>query len=175
SLHSNRAGRRRNGKVAFGQRKAIVARTDVYRTVPLVDVERFVTLFELFDTVALLDREGFVTILDRGSAIILYCLRLVVPDIQLVVIFDFAHEVFLRVEKDLFTPLLVFERQFVGVGAGTTLRAARKQAGLDRRVGLGPGWLVLAIVDRSGHQRPVGIAIKEVHNHFHANARNEHG
>ena len=79
--------------------------------------------------------------------------------------------VLLGMHPNQLVAFLVLEHEFVV--AVMALRGVRLGTGLGFLTGQIVGHLVVAIVDASGHKRPVGIAFEEFDDHFHADAGNE--
>ena len=95
-----------------------------------------------------------------------------VADADLLVVLDVLVPVALGVDVDLLGTLAVFDAEFV-VAAAT--RAAQ---GLEQAAGLVRGQLVghhmLGVVEATGDQGLVGVALQEGHQHFHAYPRDGH-
>src|SRR5271157_4220136 len=132
--------------------------------------------------IALVDGDGLVA--RHGfRALSLYGVGFVVVDVLGAVValpvgfvvFDLDGLVLLGVEGNEFASLLVLEAQLVVVGGGSALGTAALDATLghvrrQRIRGHGGG-----VVDAAHDERPVDVAIHEIHHHFLADAGNVNG
>jgi len=116
--------------------------------------------------VAFLDRLGAVLVdgLDQVSLVHLFH-----ADGDFGVVLDDLLVVFLRLEKDAFSILLVLESQFME--PATALAAVGADAGLGHVARQGIGGFVDTIVNDAGAKGPVDIAALELDDDFHADPR----
>ncbi len=90
-------------------------------------------------------------------------------DVALLVVERLEHQIFLRTQFDLLVAGGVVEQQHI-VAAAAFARLG-EQAGLSFVVGHGEVEIVVRIVDRTDHDRPVRIAFLVLDEHFVADAR----
>ncbi|KMQ53146.1 hypothetical protein ACS96_31285 [Pseudomonas aeruginosa] len=109
--------------------------------------------------------------LELAVAVRLHGVVAFVADADLLVVLDVLVPVALGMDEDLFLALAILDAQLVVAAAARAAEALEDAAGLVRRQLV--GHRVGGVVDAAADQRLVGIAFEEVHQHFHADPRND--
>ncbi len=93
-------------------------------------------------------------------------------DVDALVVLDVLIPVALSMNIDLLLPGPVLDAQFIGAPAAWAAEGLEHAARLVRGQFIGRN--VLGVIQAAADQRPVRVAVKKSHQHFHADSRDDH-
>src|ERR1700722_18643675 len=176
------------GEIAHRHGAVHVAHADSRAVITLADRGRVVARADGHAVVALAHRDRAVALRDRQPVVLLHGDRLVVLNVDGLVVFHRHHavvvdldrlvvlhvggKVLLRLFVDELAALLVIERIFIEVRGPTLQAGPRAEAGL-RLVAGRIDRLHLVVVQAAHDDRPIGAAVDKRHRGFRPDARNE--